>query len=233
MKRYCDGQPKRADVVRLNVGGHYFDTTKETLAKSSFFGALLEGGIGNSVDEQGRLFIDRSPELFIHLLHFMRTARCPNQQFVRRHRQALLEECDYFSLDWMKHKILGQTSPYDLRHEDRDLREKEIQGNGCPLIDLFKTDTCPLDPLQLLLPILPSKAKRATVKGGFQEFWNSLDQITGGLLKLLQGVRGIVFAGGAVVGALTDTQIGDIDIFLTCEVEEAESILRKIFEAAQ
>lgn len=235
MKRTCDGQ-MRAAIIRLNVGGRYFDTTKETLSMSSFFDALLGGRMGHSVDDQGRLFIDRSPDLFMHILQFMRTTQCPNQQFVRKHKQALLEECDYFGLDWMTHKIRGEISPYDLRLADRELRDKEKQAdpNDYQLIDLFKVDTSPLDPLKLILPILPeSKAKRATIKGGLEDFLSSFDQITCGLRTLLQGVKGIAFAGGSVCGALTDTQVGDVDIFLLCTIEEAEAKLRLIFEAVQ
>ena len=44
-----------------------------------------------------------------------------------------------------------------------------------------------------------------------------------GLSKEFENVAGIVFAGGSVIGTLTEGTIGDIDIFLTCAVEQCRA----------
>ncbi len=63
-----------SNLVRLNVGGRYFDTTKETIQKSSFLKALVENETltGGLVD--GRHFIDRDPDAFGHILGLLRAA---------------------------------------------------------------------------------------------------------------------------------------------------------------
>ena len=112
MKRASDGHsppPKRAAIVRLNVGGHHFKTTKDTL-KCTYFAPFIEGRMGHAVDDEGRLFVDRSGEYFSHLLQFMRTSLCPKWSYVTRVKQELLCECDYFGLDHLAHRIRGETS---------------------------------------------------------------------------------------------------------------------------
>tara|TARA_B110001452_G_scaffold265579_1_gene270517 strand:+ start:2846 stop:4624 length:1779 start_codon:yes stop_codon:yes gene_type:complete len=66
-----------ASILRLNVGGQTFDTTRDTLLSSgsAFFMRLLDEGSvvqGAMRDGDGRLFIDRSPEGFRHCLEWMR-----------------------------------------------------------------------------------------------------------------------------------------------------------------
>ena len=80
-------------MVSLNVGGRRFDTTKETLSRASYFLPYLEGQLSilptkylhhhhplqgrldHAADEDGRLFIDRDPEVFAVLLQYMRQSQ--------------------------------------------------------------------------------------------------------------------------------------------------------------
>lgn len=64
-------------VIGLNVGGRKFYTHKSTLTNgSAYFAARFSGNFGTEsiTDEDGRdvYFIDASPELFEHILHFLR-----------------------------------------------------------------------------------------------------------------------------------------------------------------
>ena len=111
--------PKRAAIICLNIGGQHFDTTRDTLSKCSYFIPYLEGRIDHATDNDGRLFIDRSGEYFGHPLQFMRTTLVPNWSYVTRAKQELLDECGYFGLKHMAHRIRGETSAYDLRPEDK------------------------------------------------------------------------------------------------------------------
>ena len=114
--------PCRASVVRLNVGGRAFDTTRETLVGCDFFRPILDGNIGSAVDVNGRVFVDRSPELFAVLLQFLRSCQRPALDLVDKH--ALLNECKFFGCEWLAQILRGEISPYDIRAEDRALHEK-------------------------------------------------------------------------------------------------------------
>ena len=73
-RKRCDWQC-RASVVRLNVGGKVFDSTRETLVGCEFLRPILDGKIGSAVDVNGRMFIDRSPDLFALVLQFLRSCQ--------------------------------------------------------------------------------------------------------------------------------------------------------------
>ena len=125
-----------APNVRLNVGGVTFDTTRDTLSKCRYFEPYLEGRFRQALDEDGRLFVDRSGALFGFLLDFMRTGRLPLQKVVAESKDALLEECEFFGLEWMAHTLRGMISPFDLRREDRDIYEDELYAADHPLFDV-------------------------------------------------------------------------------------------------
>jgi hypothetical protein len=63
--------------VQLNVGGQLFNVKLSTLSvrEDNFFTALLSGRIGVVKDEQGRIYVNRSPDLFVPILHYLRTGR--------------------------------------------------------------------------------------------------------------------------------------------------------------
>lgn len=62
------------DIVHLNVGGHRFSTSRQTLTvvPDTFFTALLSGRIPTLKDETEALFIDRDPRLFSYILNYLR-----------------------------------------------------------------------------------------------------------------------------------------------------------------
>ena len=68
--------PASHEIVRLNVGGTRFYTTRQTLLASShpnFFHGLLSGRMSTAMDETGAYFIDRDPEPFPAVLNYLRT----------------------------------------------------------------------------------------------------------------------------------------------------------------
>ena len=119
----------------------------------------------HATDEQDRLFLDRNGEYFSHILHFMRTTLCPNWAYIAQARQNLLDECEYFGLEHMAQRLRGETSSYDMRPEDRNIKLDE--SAGCSLVDLFDTDFSALDPDMLQLPLLPTKVKTASVNKSY------------------------------------------------------------------
>lgn len=60
----------------VNVGGHKYSTTKETLCRSPFFEAMIrsvENNAGQARDPDGNLFVDRNGTAFKDILEFLRT----------------------------------------------------------------------------------------------------------------------------------------------------------------
>ncbi|XP_033110842.1 BTB/POZ domain-containing protein KCTD3-like [Anneissia japonica] len=63
------------EIIKLNVGGTKFSTSKQTLSwvPDSFFSSLLSGRISSMRDEEGAIFIDRDPVVFVPILNYLRT----------------------------------------------------------------------------------------------------------------------------------------------------------------
>ena len=147
MKRSCDAGPvdakRRAEVIRLNIGGVHFDTTSQTLSAIPFFDPVVEQRIGYAVDKDGRFFVDRSGELFSIILQFLRTRKRPNQNVLNACGQDLLSECQFYGIDWLESIIRGEVSPYDMRRADQQLREDELltklnANENNILVDVFQ-----------------------------------------------------------------------------------------------
>ena len=73
MKRARVSDAPRSSIVRLNVGGRTFQTSRETLYGSAFFRSLLEHDFDGDKDPDGNIFVDRTPKLFEEILDAMRT----------------------------------------------------------------------------------------------------------------------------------------------------------------
>ena len=43
--------------------------------------------------QDGRTFVDRSGDLFAHILHYLRTKQLPSQRDIDNHKEALIAEC--------------------------------------------------------------------------------------------------------------------------------------------
>ncbi len=105
-------------IVRLNVGGKHFDTTKLTLMGSPFFARLLDGTMSEpTLDVDGRIFVDYEPDGFKLVLTFLRT-RVSNLKPSCRERGAF----DYFGVTHPHHH------PIDLCGEKR----KRVSAENLP-----------------------------------------------------------------------------------------------------
>ena len=132
-------------------------------------------------------------------------------------------------MDHFTDRLRGSTSFWDLRYVDREMKSGKEE-----ILDLFASALDPREPDDLGLPLLPKSGERPSVScNGIPGFAARLDEATHGLLRHLQGIPGLVFAGGAVIGCLTNQPFGDVDVFLTGDHAEAESKLRSIFEAVK
>lgn len=63
------------DIIKLNVGGKYFETRRSTLEKSAFFSSLLSGR-WETEKKNEEIFVDKYPEIFTHVLNFARFNHC-------------------------------------------------------------------------------------------------------------------------------------------------------------
>ena len=65
------------EIIRLNVGGERYTTTRATLTRypQSMLGAMFSGTLPTTIDEHGCFFIDRDGLLFRHVLNFLRSGR--------------------------------------------------------------------------------------------------------------------------------------------------------------
>ena len=225
-------------VLSLNVGGARFQMSRDTAARIPYFRPFLEGRFDFTRDDDGWIFVDRCGELFKHMLQFARDARRPSRSVLAEHRHALLAECDFFGFEALAHHLREDTCPWDLRVEDRRIREAELGGLGAEpntgqLVDFFAADHSPLEREGLQLNVLLGAQPRATVAGDFDAFYQRLEDFSGGVLRKLADMTDVVVAGGAVVGALVNATSSDLDLFLVCEAREAETRLKRIFGIVQ
>lgn len=83
--------------IKINVGGKIFETTENTLKESSlFFKGLLSGNFSYLKDENGNLFVDRSPDLFTKVLNIIRNYEYQNFS------DDIKKELEYFAIDYFE-----------------------------------------------------------------------------------------------------------------------------------
>jgi len=102
------GQRKRAEkvksademsspnLIKLNVGGETFHTTRRSLEKSGFFLSLLNSGVAPELDENKQIFVDRDPQLFRYILCALRTDTIYLGKDISE--EAIRDEVRYFKL---------------------------------------------------------------------------------------------------------------------------------------
>ena len=152
---------------------------------------------------QGRIFIDRSGDLFAILLQYARTLQRPPQAVLDNHGDSLIAECCFFGNESLAEKIRGETCSLDLLPMDRRIREQEELAKENPsehadmLIDLLEirvASTVPrLQPRETLeLPVLLTGVDPPTVVEGltFAEFRERLNVFSGNLLEELEDIPG-------------------------------------------
>lgn len=150
-------------IVQLNMGGHYFSTTRATLLQSgsSYFARLLEDDNDDDVcmtgalrDEQGRLFIDRDPTLFAQILDYLRNL--DNFSVDSQERDKLHKEALYYQLDGLVEMTRPPSTGYDenglfdkdqgIRRDAQLARANLRQGTGAAQADQLLIDLLPTQP---------------------------------------------------------------------------------------
>ncbi|KAF1950158.1 hypothetical protein CC80DRAFT_554618 [Byssothecium circinans] len=135
-------------VITLDVGGRHFRTLAVTLNESSFLCNYIKGVWTWMPQEDGSYFLDADPDLFAHLLRFMRRPSVfpffydKGKGFDYDLYNKLEEEANYFGIDalaeWIeKKKYLGALkihagSPIvceigDFRGLDNNVHEEDVR----------------------------------------------------------------------------------------------------------
>eukprot|EP01119_Soliformovum_irregulare_P020417 TRINITY_DN6602_c0_g3_i1.p1 TRINITY_DN6602_c0_g3~~TRINITY_DN6602_c0_g3_i1.p1 ORF type:complete len:294 (-),score=39.98 TRINITY_DN6602_c0_g3_i1:102-929(-) len=90
-----------SEIVRLNIGGKRFYTTRSTLLshnpEENFFSALLSGRFEVPKDEKGFYFIDRNGRYFEPILDYLRTSIWNPPEDLNH--KALLEETRFYGIE--------------------------------------------------------------------------------------------------------------------------------------
>ena len=89
-----------SSILRLNVGGVPYTTTKATLCRypNSMLGAMFNGSMPTTLDEDSRYFIDRDGHLFVHILNYLRSARLALPDGFKL-LEPLMAEADFFQIE--------------------------------------------------------------------------------------------------------------------------------------
>ena len=200
-------------IVRLNVGGKLFETTRETLRGSGFFASLLEFG-GGDKDEAGNIFVDRNGDHVAVILECLRTSRRPPQRIISLHKRALLDECELYIADVVRARISGQTVDADLSPYCKLIASEEAEGSAS-MVNVFEAGLRKKDVAHLQLPplLLSAKVRKDQVVVGDHHHCKDIlnVQMGGVLLRLEQEPnisQHVIVAGGAVVGCLTGCSSG-------------------------
>ena len=94
------------DILKLNVGGGHFVTTRATLCaeEGSMFAKKFdaESPFGPPRELDGEIFIDREPETFRFVLQYLRNGCKPPAGIPKHMVKNLRDDADYFGLENLK-----------------------------------------------------------------------------------------------------------------------------------
>ncbi|KAF1768157.1 hypothetical protein GCK72_008119 [Caenorhabditis remanei] len=87
-------------IIKLNIGGTIFQTTKATLSKfNGMFKVMMETDIPVAKDESGAIFIDRSPKHFDSILNYLRDGNIVLPESRKKEVKEIEKEAHFYLLD--------------------------------------------------------------------------------------------------------------------------------------
>ncbi|KAF5873562.1 uncharacterized protein Bfra_005025 [Botrytis fragariae] len=150
--------PAAGGPITLQVGERRFVTTKNTMTgESPFFAALFSGRWDSNEQADGSYFIDADPDLFEHILRYLRRSVLPIFYDIKKGHDhalylALLGEARYFQIarleNWLKNKrYLSAVKIYSSVEELDDLWSESLNTDQNveyrPRWDTKKVYICP------------------------------------------------------------------------------------------
>lgn len=113
------------NVVRINVGGQIFQTTKQTLTSAGPNSILST--ISPSSDQSNAPFIDRDPELFAVFLSLLRTGNFPSSKAKSFDLEDIISEARFYGIESLLIDSLSSPSQFDAFDL---LKSADLQLNG-------------------------------------------------------------------------------------------------------
>ena len=143
------------EVIKLNVGGTPYTTTKSTLVKCGYFRRMFDGTMTKAAECEGLPFIDRNGRYFKYVLENLRSGDIPNPEDLSRATIRKINlEFDFFGLQ--------QIDPHE------------------PNPDEDKSNPDEVIPKPFWYNFLYKKIRKEMIKGGkdsaFSIYFNDTDQ---------------------------------------------------------
>ena len=93
-------------IVKLNVGGHYFTTSLQTLTRdpNSMLAAMFSGKFEMKPHEDGTFFIDRDGTHFRFILNYLRTGKLTSPEGEAALKE-LQEEAEFYQIEGLIEKL--------------------------------------------------------------------------------------------------------------------------------
>jgi len=139
------------NLIKLNVGGETFHTTRRSLEKSGFFLSLLNSGVAPELDENKQIFVDRDPQLFRYILCALRTDTIYLRKDISE--EAIRDEVRYFKLKMDNIRWIGGEKKEDEKSVP-NLIKLNVGG------EIFHTKRTTLEKSGFFLNLLNSGAAR-------------------------------------------------------------------------
>jgi hypothetical protein len=130
-------------VIKLNVGGKYFDTTYETASKSPVLKIMIDNEHGMTLYDNNRIFIDRDPQLFVIVLNCLREYMFEVGTFIvlgglcnsaPRINRLVMYELKYFDVDIGAVRLYSNKGDYIYKSLLGRLLEAHVNGYNKALI---------------------------------------------------------------------------------------------------
>ena len=88
------------DIIKLDVGGKLFNTSKQTLMsiENTYFYGLLANSNKFKTNEEGVFFVDRNPLVFDRVLDFFRTGKLVIKDLTSYMLDMLKDDMDYYCI---------------------------------------------------------------------------------------------------------------------------------------
>ena len=116
-------EPLNDSIVKMNVGGKIFHTTKQTLSTfpESFLYIMIDNKVGVMKDDDGNYFIDRDPEYFRYVLDYYRLKDKIVDKLDDQAIKELTSEFDFYllpklNIESLEHKISHNTLLSEAKH---------------------------------------------------------------------------------------------------------------------
>ena len=136
------------DIIKLNVGGRIFMTKRRTLCAcpDSMLGRMFEpdSEFAKPAEIDGCVFLDRDPEMFGHILNYLRSKRFFFLKMNSFDLHQLMNEADYFGFIELREELLAcsekieveenwKERKFNLIKDDLYSIKSRLEGNGARL----------------------------------------------------------------------------------------------------